>query len=1063
MKTSHPPSAHPTPQSRTLRLMRACTGVLLASFASLVFADVSPLSVRGNQVLAGGQPASFAGNSLFWSNTGWGGEKFYNANVVRWLKNDWNSKLVRASMGVEDANGYLQDPAGNKARVKAVVDAAIANDMYVIIDWHSHKAENYRPQAIAFFEEMARTYGKSNHVIYEIYNEPLQVSWSNTIKPYAQAVINAIRAIDPDNLIIVGTPNWSQDVDVASRDKLSGTNIAYALHFYAGTHGQQLRDKAQTALNNGVALFVTEWGSVSANGDGAVAEAETMAWVRFMKEKGLSNANWALNDKAEGASALIPGASPQGGWSNAQLTRSGTLAKQIISTWAGNGPGSCSRVSIPARLEAEAYCQMSGIQVEPTNDSGGGSNVGYIDTGDWMTYDIEVPAAGRYKLAYRVASAASGGRIQFEKGGGGTIYGMLDFPGTGDWQRWTTVSHEVTLPAGQQTVAVRANQGGFNLNWLEISRVDQGDSGGSQPGGSSSSSSAASSSSSSTSNGSGSSNSGGVAQSSDTLPAGLYTIVNAGSGLCVDVAGASNADGGNIQQARCNSSNAQVFEITQPSAGVLTLKNLASGKLMDVASASTADGANIQQWASNNTNAQRFRATRSQGNRYALVNVGSNKCVDITAASSSDGANVQQYACNGSAAQQFLFYPWNASKRGALPVGRYSIGSQHSKLCLGNAGGNNADGTRIVQTNCSATATQRFDLLPEAAGTYRLVNVSSGKSLDIADISTANGALLTQWSATNGDNQRFIVDSADGGYRIQARHSQRCLDLKDWNTSDGGLVQQWSCGSQANQRWSFTPAESSGGTNPAPPANGWKLVWQDEFDGNSLNTQKWNYEVNGGGGNNELQYYTDRPQNVTVANGVLSIHALAERYCSTDGCRDYTSARLTTRNKGDWRYGRIEVRAKLPRGQGLWPAIWMLPTDWVYGGWAASGEIDIMEAVNPAAAGGNTVHGTLHFGGAWPNNTHKGQSFTPASSVVDNFHVYAVEWEERQIRFYVNDVLYHTATEWWSSSGAFPAPFNQRFHILLNVAVGGNWPGSPNASTRFPQRMDVDYVRVYQK
>ena len=142
--------------------------------------------------------------------------------------------------------------------------------MYVIIDWHSHHAESYRSNAIAFFQDMARTYGTRNHVIYEIYNEPLQISWSGTIKPYAQAVISAIRAIDPDNLIIVGTPSWSQDVDVAAADPIAGTNIAYTLHFYAGTHGQFLRDKAQTALNRGVALFVTEWGSVNANGDGAV-------------------------------------------------------------------------------------------------------------------------------------------------------------------------------------------------------------------------------------------------------------------------------------------------------------------------------------------------------------------------------------------------------------------------------------------------------------------------------------------------------------------------------------------------------------------------------------------------------------------------------------------------------------------------------------------------------------------------------------------------------------------------------------------------------------------------
>ena len=245
----------------------------LASLSSLIDA-VDHLSVRGNKILASGQPASFSGISLFWSNVNWGGEKFYNADVVSWLKTDWKSTIVRAAMGVDENGGYLQDSASaafNKAKVKAVVDAAISNDMYVIIDWHSHKAENYRDQAVAFFEDMARTYGHHPNVIYEIYNEPLQVSWSGTIKPYAEAVAGAIRAIDPDNLIIVGTSNWSQHVDEALLDPITRfSNIAYTLHFYVASHKQWLCDKAQTALNRNVALFVTEWGSVDASGSGQV-------------------------------------------------------------------------------------------------------------------------------------------------------------------------------------------------------------------------------------------------------------------------------------------------------------------------------------------------------------------------------------------------------------------------------------------------------------------------------------------------------------------------------------------------------------------------------------------------------------------------------------------------------------------------------------------------------------------------------------------------------------------------------------------------------------------------
>jgi aryl-phospho-beta-D-glucosidase BglC (GH1 family) len=293
------------------------------------------LSVSGTNIVdENNNIVSFAGNSLFWSNTGWAAEKYYTAGVVQWLQEDWNTTIVRAAMGVDEFGGYLSDPQGNKNRVKTVVDAAIANGMYVIIDWHSHHAEDYESDAIAFFSEMAMTYGHHPNVIYEIYNEPLQVSWSNTIKPYAEAVIQAIRAIDPDNLIIVGSSNWSQDVDVASQDPITGySNIAYTLHFYAGTHGDGLRAKAQTAINNGLALMVTEWGTVNASGDGGVDQFSTEQWLLFMNMHNLTHLNWSVHDKVEGASVLKPNASPNGGWSDSDLTASGLYVRGIVRDW----------------------------------------------------------------------------------------------------------------------------------------------------------------------------------------------------------------------------------------------------------------------------------------------------------------------------------------------------------------------------------------------------------------------------------------------------------------------------------------------------------------------------------------------------------------------------------------------------------------------------------------------------------------------------------------------------------------------------------------------------------
>jgi len=251
-------------------------------------------------------------------------------------------------------------------------------------------------------------------------------------------------------------------------------------------------------------------------------------------------------------------------------------------------------------------------------------------------------------------------------------------------------------------------------------------------------------------------------------------------------------------------------------------------------------------------------------------------------------------------------------------------------------------------------------------------------------------------------------------------------------------------------------------TDPPDPIAGWDLVWNDEFDGTTIDFTKWEHEVNGqGGGNNELQYYTDRELNSLIDDGKLVIRAFKETYTGPDGTREYTSARLRTKNKGDWKFGRFEIRAKLPIGQGLWPAIWMLPTDWIYGGWAASGEIDIMEMLGHDP---QKVYGTLHYGGQYPNNVHSGDSYSLyVGSFSSAYHTFALEWEENEFRWYVDDVLYLTQTSWSTTNAPYPAPFDQRFHILLNVAVGGNWPGNPDQTTTFPQTMIVDYVRVYKK
>jgi len=289
------------------------------------------LQVNGNSIVdKNGDPVSFAGNSFFWSNDNWGGERYYEPEVVSWLKKDWNTTIVRAAMGVEDPGGYLDNKTANKNRVKTIVDAAIDEGLYVIIDWHSHHAEDNTNEAVLFFQEMAELYGEHDNVIYELYNEPLDISWSNIIKPYAVSVITAIRAIDPDNLIVVGTPEWSQRVDLAAADPITGfSNIAYTLHFYTIYHQQWLRDRANAALDDGIALFVTEWGSIGYS----LVDPEANKWMTWCFDNKISHCNWAVNDKEEEWSILIPGASTSGGWGNDDLTDAGKLAKNIIMNW----------------------------------------------------------------------------------------------------------------------------------------------------------------------------------------------------------------------------------------------------------------------------------------------------------------------------------------------------------------------------------------------------------------------------------------------------------------------------------------------------------------------------------------------------------------------------------------------------------------------------------------------------------------------------------------------------------------------------------------------------------
>jgi beta-glucanase (GH16 family) len=269
------------------------------------------------------------------------------------------------------------------------------------------------------------------------------------------------------------------------------------------------------------------------------------------------------------------------------------------------------------------------------------------------------------------------------------------------------------------------------------------------------------------------------------------------------------------------------------------------------------------------------------------------------------------------------------------------------------------------------------------------------------------------------------------------------------------------------------------------PKAGWKLVWHDEFDGPTIDRTKWTFDIGdrvyvpqrntwlAGWGEYSLQYHTDRPDNVFVKDGYLTIRARREDY---EGCA-YTSARMNTKGLFEKLYGRFEVRARLPVGQGLWPALSLLPADNTYGLWAASGEIDIMEAVGQEPS---RVLGTIHFGSTFPHNTHDKTDYTFPHGGISDLHVYALEWEPCVLRWYVDDNLYATKTSWWSCSqtnaeglgeppaddgdrNPFPAPFDRPFYLHVALAVGGMLPGAPDSSTPFPADMVVDYVRAYDR
>jgi len=301
-------------------------GITLSIYAGPV-SKHGQLKVQGVHLVdKNNQPVVLRGISFGWSN--WYG-KFYNAQTVDWLASDWKCTVVRAAMGVEPDGAYISNPSLHTQLVTNVVDAAIKNDMYVIIDWHSHGIRTQ--EAIDFFKKMATQYGKYPNIIYEIFNEPVRQSWQE-VNAYSEAIIKTIREIDKNNIILIGSTHWDQDIHLVADSPITGyTNLMYTLHFYAATHKEDLRERGNYALSKGLPLFVSECAAMEASGDGPLDKESWNAWLDWMEKNQLSWACWSLSSKNETCSMIKDDSvDPKGHWSENDLKEWGKMVREML-------------------------------------------------------------------------------------------------------------------------------------------------------------------------------------------------------------------------------------------------------------------------------------------------------------------------------------------------------------------------------------------------------------------------------------------------------------------------------------------------------------------------------------------------------------------------------------------------------------------------------------------------------------------------------------------------------------------------------------------------------------
>jgi len=285
------------------------------------------LSVKGTQLVdKNNNPVVLRGLSFGWHSM-W--PRFYNERAVSWLKKDFNCNVVRAAMGVElGEHSYMKNPEFSKEKVEAVVNGAIKSDIYVIIDWHSHNVNLI--EAKKFFDEMSKKYAKYPNIIYEVFNEPDYETWSE-VKSYSEEIIRVIRENDPNNIILVGCPHWDQDINLPAEDPITGyANIMYTMHFYAATHGKDLRDRTDAAIKSGLPVFISESAGMEASGDGPLDYKAWQDYIDWMESKKLSWITWSVSDKDETCSILKKSANSEGIWKDEDLKESGIKVREYL-------------------------------------------------------------------------------------------------------------------------------------------------------------------------------------------------------------------------------------------------------------------------------------------------------------------------------------------------------------------------------------------------------------------------------------------------------------------------------------------------------------------------------------------------------------------------------------------------------------------------------------------------------------------------------------------------------------------------------------------------------------